>query len=248
MELSKAASKQWLQHSRYNQHAATTKQKKRASLLSSASLPKITPPTLAQWQREVDAKRPGSATPMARANMHSSLTLIKSKAANKRTAIAAKNSAAAVTTTTTTAVRSRPPSGPPGSSSSLQTLSRAPLAPLPLNSVVTSPWSSAEQQAAEAAQPFHTPLKRTSVPVRHTPATQPPPTTVEERSPSPPALHQLSPSLAPPAQPAQTYRAVVDGQHVIPPALSWVAAPQIQPDRIIHQNLRFITTAFAHAD
>ena len=247
MELSKAASKQWLEHSRYNQHVATTKQKKSASLLSSASLPKITPPTLDQWQREVDAKRPGSATPKARANMHSSLTLIKSKAAHKRASTTAKSTAAAATTVTTAAVRSRPTSGPPGSSS-LQTLSRAPLAPLPLNSVVANPWSSAEQQAAEAAQPFHTPLKRTSVPVRHTPATiQPPPITEEERSPPTPVLHQLSPSLAPPAQPAQTYRAVVDGQHVLPPALSWVAAHQIQPDRI-HQNLRFITTAFAHAD
>lgn len=249
MELSKAASKQWLQHSRYNQQVALAKQKKHASLLASAALPKITPPTLDQWQREVDAKRPGSATPMLRPNMRSSLTLIKSKAASKRTASTAK-SAAAATTESTTAARTRPTSGP-RASSSLLTLSRAPLAPLPLNSVVANPWSSAEQQAADAAQPFHTPLKRTSAPVHHTPATaQTPHTAEEERSPQPPpppALHQLSPSLAPPAQPAQTYRAVVDGLHVIPPALSWVAAHQIQPDRI-HQNLRFITTAFAHAD
>ena len=65
--------------------------------------------------------------------------------------------------------------------------------------------------------------------------------------PTVPTLYALPAPLSPPAQPLQSYRALVNGLHVLPPALSWVAQHQIQPDRI-RDNLKYITTAYSYAE
>ena len=277
VELSKLAEKQQrLGASRYNLGAAAREDARKAQLLHNSTaalnavsaptaaaplpLPKISPPTPEQWQRERASQPMGKQAK----SMAAGLAVIKSKVAMQRRAAA---TAAGVKTAPASAptARSRPSSTRPSTHATAgATPARVPLATLALNfSAGGNPWLSAADRAAQAAEAekqrlqqqqaaFATPLKRMAATVSHTPSTvsQPEnivPSDLDQFRATPEVFHLPAP-LSPPAQPAQSYRALVNGVHIVPPALSWIASHHTTEPERIHANLRFITTAYAHAD
>jgi hypothetical protein len=302
-------------HSRYDQrHAAAEQQRRAAALVMpnnngsrsavptpdalSLPLPKISPPTLEQWQRE--RKAATTATLPNAKVMQSSLALLKRKAAAKRSAAppgTATATAAATHSAAASSCPARPATAPVhqrsrsrsrgavgrSTSSLSRSSSRNGRAPLAATAVPTTasaaaadldnnPWVSdrerqLEQLQRQAAAQFSTPTKRRLVPastIAHT-AANGLPTVVDATAAAAaigdagatasvpnatPDVFPLGAPLAPPSHPVQSYRALVNGLHVLPPALQHgISAhlPAAPPDAI-RANLRYLTTAYACAE